>query len=204
PEPAPEPPADADGDGIPDPEDRCIDEPEDRDGFEDEDGCPDPDNDGDGIPDGLDQAPNEAEVWNGYQDTDGKPDEAPKTILVTENRILPRKPILFETNSAKVREESFEILDEIYRVLVENPNLSLQIDGHTDNVGNPEANRRLSEERARAVMQYLIDKGIDPARLSAAGYGASRPVAPNTTPEGRAANRRVDFFLIPAKETTGE
>jgi len=78
--------SDRDGDGIPDELDKCPDEPEDKDGFEDEDGCPDPDNDKDGIPDTADACPNEPETVNGFQDEDGCPDSAP--IVVKENRIV--------------------------------------------------------------------------------------------------------------------
>jgi hypothetical protein len=88
---------DRDGDGIPDDVDKCPDEPEDFDGFEDEDGCPDPDNDKDGIPDVADKCPNEPETVNGVEDEDGCPDEAP--IVVKENRILLTEHVLFRFES---------------------------------------------------------------------------------------------------------
>ena len=99
--------------------------------------------------------------------------------------------IYFDFGTAAVRPESGTILDQIAATLRADPNLRIAVEGHTDNVGEAAANQRLSEQRAQAVVQALAARGIPAARLSAAGYGATRPVADNGTAVGRARNRRV-------------
>jgi OOP family OmpA-OmpF porin len=88
-------------------------------------------------------------------------------------------------------------LDGVVAVLKRNPTLRVEIQGHTDNIGSEASNRKLSENRARAVMEYLVKKGVEAERLSAAGYGSSRPIASNDTLEGRARNRRVELTPVP-------
>ncbi len=119
-----------------------------------------------------------------------------KLIKVTKKKIVIKQKIYFQTGKAIIRPESFPVLDEIVQVLKDNPWIRLRIEGHTDSVGSAAYNLRLSQKRANAVRNYLISKGIDPSRLEAVGYGESRPIAPNTTPEGRAKNRRVEFVII--------
>jgi outer membrane protein OmpA-like peptidoglycan-associated protein len=105
--------------------------------------------------------------------------------------------IYFDTGSDRIRGESSATLKEIGTMLQEHPDLKLTIEGHTDNVGAAAANQTLSEKRAAAVRQYLVDSyGIGAERLSAKGYGAAKPVAPNTTPEGRQQNRRVELVKM--------
>jgi outer membrane protein OmpA-like peptidoglycan-associated protein len=102
--------------------------------------------------------------------------------------------IYFDTGSDHIRPESTPTLKEIAGMLQEHPDMTLIIEGHTDNVGSAPANLALSEKRAAAVLEALVDLfSIDAARLSAKGLGASKPTAPNTTPEGRQANRRVEL-----------
>lgn len=102
--------------------------------------------------------------------------------------------ITFDTGKAAIRPESKTVLDEIGALLKADPALSLEIQGHTDNVGAPTANLALSEERARAVRTYLVaTHGIAAARLAVAGFGDTKPVADNATEEGRAKNRRVEL-----------
>lgn len=88
-------------------------------------------------------------------------------------------------------------LDQVVTILQENPLLRLEIQGHTDNRGNPSANQRLSDDRAISVMQYLLQKGVASERLEWAGYGPTRPAASNDTAEGRKQNRRVELNPIP-------
>lgn len=104
--------------------------------------------------------------------------------------------IFFESGSARLRLESRLDLDRLVYLLRQNPHLKIQINGHTDSVGNEEDNQLLSEERAMAVRQHLIEQGIDAKRLSAKGFGETRPIASNDTPEGRQRNRRTEFQII--------
>lgn len=127
----------------------------------------------------------------------------PPTIA-TRDRELPTedrdpvvlKNVFFETGSARLLDASRQELDRLYKLLQENPNMRIQINGHTDDVGREEDNQILSENRARAVHDYLLDKGIAPDRLSYKGFGESRPVATNDTPEGRQRNRRTAFIIL--------
>ncbi|MEN3041315.1 MAG: OmpA family protein [Bacteroidia bacterium] len=111
--------------------------------------------------------------------------------------ILRESRIHFKPNSPLLEPSSYALLDQIAEFLKENPQIRLRIHGHTD-IGdpNPQHNQRLSEERAINVRQYLIRKGIHPDRLEAVGHGNTQPIADNSTPEGRAQNRRVEFEVI--------
>jgi outer membrane protein OmpA-like peptidoglycan-associated protein/Tol biopolymer transport system component len=104
--------------------------------------------------------------------------------------------IFFDTDKYELKKESKAELNKLFGFLNNNPDLKIEISGHTDNVGNAAANKVLSENRAKSVMNYLIDKGINQKRLTAAGYGAEKPIADNNTPEGRAQNRRTEFKVI--------
>ena len=110
------------------------------------------------------------------------------------NQILLDKRIQFETARDVLLPVSIPVLQEVASVLAQAPQLSVTIEGHTDNVGNAVTNRSLSEARARAVVRWLGNRGIDRSRLQAAGFGPDRPIAPNTTADGRARNRRVDII----------
>jgi OmpA-OmpF porin, OOP family len=99
--------------------------------------------------------------------------------------------IYFATGSAKLLNTSFKSLDDVVRILNEDPNLKLSIEGHTDNVGTDEYNHKLSHDRAASVKNYLISKGIDETRLTSVGFGETQPIADNKTAAGRAKNRRV-------------
>lgn len=102
----------------------------------------------------------------------------------------------FETGKANLEPESYTVLDELVAYLVRKDDERIEIGGHTDNVGKPAANIKLSMERAQAVMDYLIAKGIDPARLTAKGYGMAVPIDDNKTEEGRAQNRRTEVKIL--------
>jgi outer membrane protein OmpA-like peptidoglycan-associated protein len=101
--------------------------------------------------------------------------------------------ILFDTGSDRIKPESTPTLQEIADMLTTHADLRITIEGHTDNVGNAATNRTLSEQRAAAVKTYLVGKGIDAPRIETAGLGDTKPAAPNTTPEGRQQNRRVEL-----------
>ena len=211
---------DRDGDGIKDDVDKCPDEPEDKDGFQDEDGCPDPDNDNDGIPDNVDlcpndpedkdgfededgcpdpdkddKCPNEPETYNGYQDEDGCPDRG--RVVVTNTSIEILDVIYFEYDKAVILPKSFPILDAVAATLQGNPSLQLvEIQGHTDERGDDAYNLDLSDRRAKAVMKYLVDKGVDEKRLTAQGYGETQPLDRRHNEAAWAKNRRVAFLIL--------
>jgi len=109
------------------------------------------------------------------------------------------KGINFATGSAKIRSSSFKVLDRAVKVLEEFTELRLRIEGHTDSTGSADINRTLSQQRAEAVRDYMIGKGIAADRLEAAGYGPDRPIADNETAKGRAENRRTEFTVIGAE-----
>lgn len=106
-----------------------------------------------------------------------------------------KRPILFPFNSDTIKVESFQILDEITDAMMVFPRLRLEVQGHTDNVGLIDYNQDLSERRAEAVMNALIDRGINPRRLRSRGFGMSMPITSNDTPEGQAQNRRTQFVV---------
>jgi OmpA-OmpF porin, OOP family len=105
--------------------------------------------------------------------------------------------INFDTGKSKIKQESTNIIAQIVEMLKSNPDLSLNIEGHTDNVGDSKSNKTLSEERAKAVALAITAGGIDPARLSCAGFGQDKPIADNNTEAGKAKNRRVELVKKP-------
>jgi len=195
---------DPDKDGIVGDADKCPNEPEDKDGFQDEDGCPDPDNDGDGIPDAVDKCPNEPEDKDGFQDEDGCPDEIPAKLKQFTGAI---QGINFKLGDAALQTNSNTTLDKAVAVLKEFGDLKLEIQGHTDDQplkagGKFADNTALSQARAESVKAYFVAKGISADRVVAKGYGETVPVE---DPKGltggklnaaRAKNRRVEFKLL--------
>jgi outer membrane protein OmpA-like peptidoglycan-associated protein len=171
---------DTDGDGIIDSEDRC---PTVK-GLKEFAGCPD--TDGDGIPDIDDRCP----AVPGIKENKGCPAVAEETVKVFTQALT---GILFETGKDVIRTVSFPILDNVVRIMKENPAYLLEINGHTDNVGDDAMNLDLSERRAASVKKYLVDKGVEAGRLTSKGFGESMPIADNSTAAGRTRNRRVEF-----------
>ena len=106
------------------------------------------------------------------------------------------KDIYFDFNSFELPHESKVVIDEFYDFLIENPNLKISIEGHTDNIGNDQDNLLLSEKRAESVYKALVEKGIPESRLNYKGFGESKPVASNNSEEGRQRNRRTEFVII--------
>ena len=186
---------DSDGDGVPDHLDECPNTPEEARRFVDERGCP-LDTDGDGVPDYLDHCPRTP----GTKENNGCPE------VKTEVRSLFQKAlqgIQFETGKDVIKKTSNTILDQIAQVMQENPTYKIEIQGHTDNVGKQESNQLLSERRAESVRKYLLNKGVSENRITAVGYGDTKPVATNSTAAGRTQNRRVEF-LVSFEEVTFE
>jgi len=124
-----------------------------------------------------------------YDKTPLSPFDTVGTRFVTEK-------IYFDFGKATLRPESYRIIDEIAQFLIRNPNIKIEVQGHTDNIGGIEFNQRLSEQRARVVVEALIQRGVSPEQVRWRGFGMSRPVAPNDTEENRQKNRRTEFVII--------
>lgn len=203
---------DTDKDGILDSEDACptIAGPlafkgcpdTDKDGTADsQDACPEiagppsskgcPDKDGDGVADKDDKCIDVV----GPASNNGCPiTQAPVLTKVEEKIIFTAvSDLQFETGKSVIKAYSYDSLDELAALMVKRPELTLILSGHTDNVGKPASNKILSTKRAQAVKSYLMDAGVDGSRIAATGYGSTKPVASNKTPQGRQKNRRVEF-----------
>lgn len=210
---------DSDGDKIPDDNDKCPNRAEDFDGFQDDDGCPEADNENDGIADSSDKCPNQAEDFDGFEDEDGCPDpdndgdkvpdesdRCPNHFGLADNEGCPKAEeikgqlildgVSFESGKASLTPNSYTVLDRVVESLKEWTDVELEIRGYTDSYGSYEYNKRLSQNRAMTVMDYLVDKGIDRSRLHAVGYGEDDPIADNRTAEGREKNRRVELHRV--------
>jgi outer membrane protein OmpA-like peptidoglycan-associated protein len=202
---------DADGDGVPDKDDKCPTVA----GLKALNGCPDADGDGvadadDKCPDVAGPAANQGCPWPD-RDGDGvidKDDLCPDVVGTVANNGCPEvteavkkalnayaKTILFDTGKASIKSQSAEVLQNIIGILKEYPHAKFNIEGHTDSVGSESLNQKLSESRANSVKDYLVKGGVDAGRLSAAGYGESKPLDTNKTRAGRANNRRVEINL---------
>ena len=187
------PDRDNDGDGLPDATDKCPNKAEDDDGWEDSDGCPDLDNDQDGILDTNDRCPNHPETLNGFEDADGCPDEIPEE-LKRFTGVIP--DINFKVNSDELLSSSYGTLDRAADVLKDYPDVRMEIQGHASAEGDDDYNMELSQRRAESVRRYLVNRGVQSHRLTAAGYGETQPVSTNRTESGRAQNRRVEFHIV--------
>jgi outer membrane protein OmpA-like peptidoglycan-associated protein len=187
---------DRDGDGVPDDADRCPDEP----GPVVNEGCPVLDRDGDGVPDDIDRCPDEP----GPADNLGCPVQGVEgDALGLDLRALDpdvpcplpeRYRIFFEFGTSVLRTDSNPLIDEVARIIAAHPEIPIiDVDGHTDSRGSPEANRRLSLARAEAVCAAIARRGVDRARLVARGFGPDQPSYSNATEVGRQRNRRVEF-----------
>jgi outer membrane protein OmpA-like peptidoglycan-associated protein len=196
-------PADRDNDGIPDEFDKCPEVAEDKDGIQDMDGCPEVDYDDDGVPDVSDACPREPGGASADPKQSGCPQFIKRVTGSTEIQILKR--IQFDTGRATIKQSSFAILDEIVKLLKANPDVHrLSIEGHTDDRGAIEMNRKLSQDRADSVMQYLTTHGIDAGRVEAHGSGPSKPIDTNSTEAGRQNNRRVEFHIVQNEGSSDE
>ncbi len=219
----PPPPPDRDGDGVPDAEDACIDVPGVRTSDPKTNGCP-PDRDGDGVLDKDDACPDIAGIktddpkTNGCPDTDrdkdgvlndvdacpdqaGPKSEDPKTsgcprVFIKAGLIQILEQPKFDFNKAVIKPDSDSLLSEVAKVMTDHPEIKfVRVEGHTDNVGSAEYNKKLSQQRADAVVKWLSSHGIAADRLKAVGVGKERELVPNDTEANRALNRRVEFHI---------
>ena len=194
---------DTDGDGVYDYLDKCPETPA---GIAvDKDGCP-PDSDGDGVFDYRDKCPDTPggvtvdqhgcpldSDRDGVYDYLDKCPGTPEGARVNAMGCWILGDVMFDTAKANIKTSMTPVLDEVVDVLKKNPEMNIEVQGHTDNRGSKKFNQTLSENRAASVMEYLIKKGISPSRLTSAGYGFSRPIASNETDQGRSWNRRVEL-----------
>ncbi len=172
-------PADTDGDGVVDSLDKCPDTP--KGAKVDKDGCP-VDTDGDGVYDYLDKCPGTPKG--------AKVDNVGCVVSITLK-------VNFDTGKSVVKDEFLPEIELFANFMKNNPDIKVEIQGHTDNVGNADANLKLSEDRAKAVMRVIVDKfGISENRITSKGYGMTKPIESNDTPEGRAKNRRVEAVVL--------
>jgi len=205
-------PKDSDGDGVSDAADKCPNTPAGT--AVDPNGCP-KDSDHDGVTDALDRCPDTpagtaVDATGCPRDSDGDGvadagDKCPGTpagtsvdavgcpALFAAGKALVLQGVNFTTGKATLLPESQTILDKVAESLNNNPDVTVEVGGHTDNTGSRATNLRLSQARAITVRDYLISKGVDGSRITAKGYGPDVPVADNKTATGRAANRRVEL-----------
>ena len=201
---------DSDRDGVPDSVDKCPDTPI---GVGvDESGCP-IDSDRDGVPDSLDKCPDTPigvgvdefgcpEVVQTDSDGDGvfdDVDEYPDTpvgAIVDDRGCWVVKGVQFDYKKWDVKPQFNSNLDNIDNILKKNSGLKIRIEGHTDDIGSMKYNIDLSGKRAQAIKDYLVNKGIDPSRITTTGLGYAQPIADNDTPKGRALNRRAEIILV--------
>ena len=210
---------DKDGDKLSDRVDACPDAPEDMDAFEDQDGCPEADNDRDGLADADDRCALEKGPAdnNGCPEKDGDrdgvadrydncPSEAGSTqyngcssrqlVVIAQTEIRVLESVHFATGKDKIRSRSNKLLDNLAQVLNAHPEITrVSIEGHTDDHGRADRNKRLSQRRAEAVVNYLASRGVATNRLQAIGQGEDSPIADNATADGRSQNRRVEFQI---------
>ncbi len=187
---------DTDGDGLIDPDDACPKEP----GSAERKGCPVRDADADTVPDEVDNCPK----VKGDPANQGCPKEQKQLVVITREKLVIKEKVFFDTAKATIKPKSFPLLSQVAQILVEHPELAqIAIEGHTDNVGKPEANRILSQKRAESVRDFLVKKGVGAGRLEPKGFGPDRPAELNSTAKGREANRRVEFVVVgtPKSET---
>jgi outer membrane protein OmpA-like peptidoglycan-associated protein len=194
-------PPDRDGDGIVDKEDACPDLKGKPDPDPEKNGCP-PDTDGDGIRDDKDACPNE----KGKPDPDPQKNGCPSLVRVTEKEIFILQQVQFKTASDVILPASDELLQQVSQVLNEHPELKrMEVQGHTDNRGNPNYNLKLSQRRAASVVKWLTTRGgVDASRLEAKGYGLAEPIESNDTELGRQKNRRVQFKVLESSRAAGK
>ncbi|MBL9039639.1 MAG: OmpA family protein, partial [Archangium sp.] len=180
---------DKDGDTVIDRLDRCPDVAGDKNNA----GCAWPDGDGDTVADRFDNCPTEA----GPATNSGCPDKVKQLVVITSDKLIIKDKVYFETNKAALMTKSNALLVQVAAVLVAHPEIKLlQIEGHTDTTGDAAFNTALSGERAEAVKDFLVKRGVDAARLKAVGFGPEKPADTNDTPAGRENNRRVEFNII--------
>ncbi len=184
------PDTDADEDGTADRLDACKNEK----GPASNKGCPYPDTDKDTVTDNFDNCVNEP----GPVDNQGCPASKKQLVIITADKLMIKDKVYFDTGKASIQARSNALLDQVAAVLVTHTEIAqVNVEGHTDNTGDAAFNRGLSADRAKAVVDYLVKKGVAVERVKPVGFGPDRPAEDNATPKGREANRRVEFNILP-------
>jgi outer membrane protein OmpA-like peptidoglycan-associated protein len=155
------------------------------------------DQDADGVPNRPDRCPTEPETYNGYQDEDGCPDRMPERAMLTGDRIEIIEPLGFNEQTHQLTSSSGPVLQEVARILRENPDVRLRVEVHLDNRLAPDQALRVSSLRAENLKSALVALGVGPDRVEAAGRGSEEPIAPNDSPFGRQVNSRVELVRLP-------
>ena len=194
------PTGDRDKDGVLDPDDICPDEHQGSTPDPARKGCPAPDRDKDTVVDPVDACPDQP----GAPNPDPKKNGCPGLVEVKGGQIVIVKPVFFATNKDVILAKSFPVLQSVADALKASPQIKkVRVEGHTDNRGKVDYNIDLSDRRAKSVMKWLIDHGIEQGRLEAQGFGPNKPVADNKNEAGRAKNRRVDFVITDPPQPAG-
>ncbi|MDP9037454.1 MAG: OmpA family protein [Myxococcota bacterium] len=164
-------------------------------------GCPpDPDRDKDGIPNDVDACPDEP----GPKSNDPRTSGCPRVFIKNSQIQILEQP-KFDYNKAAIKPDSDSLLNEVAKLLTEHAEIKhVRVEGHTDNIGTAEYNKKLSQQRAQAVVQWLLNHGIAKERLTAQGMGKEQPMVPNDSDANRALNRRVEFHIEDQEATVQE
>ncbi len=193
------PDKDNDGDGIPDELDKCPNVPEDKDGFQDLDGCPDPDNDNDGIPDEKDKCPNEPETINGFQDDDGCPDAGSGVVVLSPDRVDTLEAVQFVRGTTFTK-ASANVLAQIGATLRAHIEITrVRVAVHVQPTSEPDKDLQLSNERARAVVAWLVKYGIAQTRLDPRGFGGTVPLVAAKQKNAAQINDRLELVIMERK-----
>ena len=180
---------DRDADGLSDATDQCPDQA----GPAENRGCPDTDLDEDGVIDRVDNCPDEKGTEKNYGCVEKQ------LVVITRTSLKILDVVYFETNKATIKSRSNKLLDNVAAVMNKHPEIKgIRVEGHTDDKGDDAYNKDLSQKRAESVRAYLVGKGVAEGRLQAVGFGEEKPIEPNTSSKGRAANRRVEFNIVDA------
>jgi outer membrane protein OmpA-like peptidoglycan-associated protein len=197
------PDKDNDEDGVFDDKDMCPKQPEDRDGFKDIDGCPEPDNDKDGLLDAADKCPDQPESINGKADGDGCPDAGDSAVVLSPDRLEVLDSIQFTGTTAKISRSSFNVLGQIAATLRAHPEIiRLRVTAHVHPTSDLDKDvakdQDLSDKRAQAVRDWLVQWGIASSRVEARGFGGSKPLV-NDKKKGAMINNRIELIILERK-----
>jgi len=155
------------------------------------------DRDVDGVPDLFDRCPDDPETYNGYLDDDGCPDRLPERAVLSLDRIEIIEPLRFDDETQQLMSPSSQVLQDVARILHENPAIRIRVQAYWDDSIPPERAREITDARADTVRDELAGMGVPAHRIESVGMGSLDPVASNDSPVGRRMNQRVEFLRQP-------